>query len=49
MIKPPEQIQRDTSDLIQKIEKDKADREALANLRWEIIEEEKRKRWEQIV
>ena len=46
--KPPEQVQREASDLIQKLEKEKAEQEALAKLYRETSEEEKRKGWEQI-
>ena len=46
--KSPEQIQKETSDLIQKLEREKAEQEALAKMYRETNEAEKRKGWAQI-
>ena len=46
--KSPEQIQKETSDLIQKLDREKAEQEALAKMYKETNEAEKRKGWAQI-
>ena len=46
--KSPEQIRREASELIQKLEREKVEQEALVKLYRETSEEEKRKGWEQI-